>query len=85
MAIPLGKGAIALRRDAPDAHSLLLVANFRGPLRVDLAQHAETEDVNWTPALWSEAPRFGGAGAEPALDGSVLELTGPGAILLGSS
>ncbi|CAN5864422.1 malto-oligosyltrehalose trehalohydrolase [soil metagenome] len=85
MAMPLGNGAVALRRDAPDAHSLLLVANFRGPLHVDLTQHAETEDVNWTPALWSEAPRFGGAGAEPALDGSVLELTGPGAILLGSS
>jgi maltooligosyltrehalose trehalohydrolase len=84
-ATPVGDGAVALRRDAPAGGSLLLVASYRGPLNVDLARHPEVGAARWETALWSEAAEFGGAGDEPVLDGSVLALPGPGAVLLRST
>jgi maltooligosyltrehalose trehalohydrolase len=84
-ATPVGDGAVALRRDAPAGGSLLLVAAYKGPLNVDLARHPEVGAARWETALWSEAAEFGGAGDEPVLDGSVLALPGPGAVLLRST
>jgi maltooligosyltrehalose trehalohydrolase len=84
-AVPLGDGAIALRRDAPDGNTLLLVANFKGSLRADLSRHPDTTTDDRTVVLWSEAPQFGGASPEPVLSQGVLEMPGAGAVLLRSA
>ncbi len=84
----VGRDAVALRRtDEDGGAALLLVASFRGPLRVDLAERAETRPLagaEWSLLLSSEEARFGGGEGEVArlaADG-VLELNGTGAVVL---
>ena len=87
--IPLGEGAIALRRSTPDAGELLLVASLVGPLRAELNAREETRaprEGRWELLLATEEARFGGGEGEVArLDRQGrLELGGAGATVLRS-
>jgi maltooligosyltrehalose trehalohydrolase len=80
---PLGKTALALRRTG-DGQTLLLVVNVRDSLRLDLAaQNVTTPPAGmmWVALLDSEDAYYGGRGAAE-LDGTTLEIDGPGAVLL---
>lgn len=84
----LGEGAVALRREAPGAPSVLLVACFRGELRLSPAQVPETRAPRgsaWGLLLATEEERFGGAGEWGGVDArGELRLAGPGAVVLRS-
>jgi maltooligosyltrehalose trehalohydrolase len=87
---PIADQAIALRRSGPQMDdTLLLVVNMHGPLRLSLAERAETRAPTgrrWALLLDSEAPLYGGEGATslPADDPAnpALQLGRPGAVLL---
>jgi maltooligosyltrehalose trehalohydrolase len=88
----LGDQTLALRHGGPGVdHTLLLILNLRGELRLMLGEHPETrapEERAWGLLLDTEDARFGGE--KPAQLLSVmpaqqqLVIDGPGAVLLGS-
>ena len=84
-AVPLGDGALALRRSAPDGSALLLLAGLRGGLVADPRQRPETRPPDgrrWTPVLATEEPRFGGEGDWRVDDAGTVRLGTAGALVL---
>jgi len=88
-AAAVGEKGVALRRTDGRGNALLLVAGLGpGRLRVDTASREETrppEGARWDLVLATEEARFGGerVGELAAVSpGGVLELEGPGAVLL---
>ncbi len=88
-AVAVGETAVALRRSDGRGSALLLVAGLGpGRLRVDTATREETrppEGARWDLVLSTEEGRFGGerVGELATVSaGGVLELEGPGAVLL---
>jgi maltooligosyltrehalose trehalohydrolase len=81
----LGGNALVLRRSASGGEALLLVVCFAGSLRepLDRLDPATPPGGAWSVVLATEEERFGGSGNAPRLspDG-VLEIDGPGAVLL---
>jgi maltooligosyltrehalose trehalohydrolase len=83
--LPLGEGALALRRPGPAGEDVLAVVNFEGESRIDLAEREETRPPRepWQLLLASEEIRFGGTGGWGRLEpDGVLHLMGPAALLL---
>ncbi len=78
--------ALALRRQSPGGHELLVVVNLAGELRMRADEHPETrptEGRRWSLALWTEDRRFGGEGGEVHFEtGGVILVPSPGAALL---
>ena len=86
--IGLGDAALALRRHGPAPEdTLLIIVNLRDELRLNLAERAETAapaGLRWAPLLDTEDERYGGCGAARLIEGSVVEMDGPGAMILGA-
>jgi maltooligosyltrehalose trehalohydrolase len=86
--VELGEGALALRRAAGGGGGAdyLLVASFRGEIRVELNEREETRSISgshWHPVLATEERRFAGSGGWGRLEPEgTLHLTTPGAVLL---
>jgi maltooligosyltrehalose trehalohydrolase len=85
---PAGEAAVVLRRIAADGRPLLVVANLRGPLELDLAEEM-AEAGPWTLLLDSEDPRYSGrendlrqSRPEQAIAGKRVTMDGPQAIIL---
>lgn len=84
----LGSRTLAMRRDAPDGPSLLVVVGFGGQQSLELGAlelAALPAGERWELALASEELRFGGSGAWGGWDGATLHLAGPGAVVLRSA
>jgi maltooligosyltrehalose trehalohydrolase len=86
--LELSAGAIALRRSSTGEEEVLLVANLKGEIRIDLQEREVTrppEDLLWKPVLSTEEARFGGSGGWGTIEPEgMLHLMGPGAVLLES-
>ncbi len=84
---PVGPTALALRRTGPAIEdTLLVVVSLRGALWLDLGGRSETAapgGLRWSPMLDSEDARYGGnRPARLSDDRRILELEGPGAVVL---
>jgi maltooligosyltrehalose trehalohydrolase len=84
--IVLGESALALRRHGPTPEdTLLIVVNLSDALRLDLAELAATTapvGLRWAPLLATEDERYGGQGAARLIEYEVVEIDGPGAVVL---
>ena len=84
--IALGKSALALRRHGPTPQdTLLMIVNLRDALRLDLTARAETSapaGLRWAPLLDTEDERYGGQGAARLIEHGIVEMDGPGAVVL---
>ena len=85
---PAGEASVVLRRIAADGRPLLVVANLRGPIDLDLAEEM-AESGPWQVLLDSEDPRYSGgendrrqSQAEPAFAGKRVVMDGPRAIIV---
>jgi maltooligosyltrehalose trehalohydrolase len=71
----VGSDAFVLERKGPQGTSLLVLVNVRGTLEYRLPEGAEV-------VLWTEASRFGGPQDTPPVQGSVVRLEGPSAVVV---
>jgi maltooligosyltrehalose trehalohydrolase len=84
--VTLGQSALALRRSASAPQDmLLLLVNLSGALRLVPAAQAETRPPSgmaWATLLDTEAERYGGRGAARLSAPGMVEMEGPGAVVL---
>ena len=83
----VGEKTLAIRRSAESGETILAVIHFGEALKLDLGAGTATRSApaaRWAPVLWTEEERFGGTGpgeiAGP--DGTMLVMSGPGAVVL---
>jgi maltooligosyltrehalose trehalohydrolase len=85
----LGPAALVLRRAGPAPQdTLLILVNLAGTLRLDLAQRAETHPpsgMGWTALMGTEDQRYGGRGRARVSEHAIVELDGPGALVLAAA
>jgi maltooligosyltrehalose trehalohydrolase len=78
--------ALALRqRGSEQKDTLLLIVNLHGRLRLDLGDLYDTNpppECTWTQLLDTEDAKYGGRGDTHLVEGTTLEMSGPGALLV---
>ena len=85
IAAALGENALVLQRRGPTPEdTLLVIINLRGRLRHNLAEFLTEPPTGyrWTTLLDTEDPRYGGCENTHFGEGAILEMNGPGALLL---
>ena len=83
-ALPIGDGAVALRRRDPAGDALLVLVSLHGEVSIDLSSRPELRAPDghaWAQLLSSEDERYGGRGG-PAVRRAVVTFDGPAALVM---